>query len=139
VVWTFNAIPDRAPTIALAKEPEPQLRGTLLLQYKLEDDYGVVDAQATFERKSPATDKPASTEAESKPPRPLFDAPNFTLVLPQARAPARARPPRIIRASLGRRRRGNDARRPRRGQQRRPLGGAGYVVAGAGRSGISGR
>ena len=80
VVWTFNAIPDRPPTIALAKEPEPQLRGSLLLNYKLEDDYGVVDAQATFERKTPR----AGGE-RAKPPRPLFDAPDFTLVLPQAR------------------------------------------------------
>jgi uncharacterized protein (TIGR02302 family) len=80
VVWTFNAIADRAPTIALAKEPEAQLRGSLLLNYKVEDDYGVVDAQATFERKL-ASDKPAVAETESKPPRPLFDAPNFTLVL----------------------------------------------------------
>ncbi len=88
MVWSFNATPDRAPTIALAKEPEPQLRGSLLLNYKLEDDYGVVDAQATFERKPAATDKPAP--AEAKPPRPLFDAPNFTLVLPQARTRAGA-------------------------------------------------
>jgi uncharacterized protein (TIGR02302 family) len=83
VTWSFNATPDRPPTITLAKEPEPQLRGTLLLQYKLEDDYGVVDAQATFERKPAASDKP-----EAKPPRPLFDAPNFTLALPQARTRA---------------------------------------------------
>jgi uncharacterized protein (TIGR02302 family) len=88
VVWSFNAIPDRPPTIALAKEPEPQLRGSLLLNYKIEDDYGVVDAQATFERKLSATAKPAAPEA--KPPRPLFDAPNFTLVLPQARTRAGA-------------------------------------------------
>ncbi len=83
VSWSFNATPDRAPTITLAKEPEPQLRGTLLLQYKIEDDYGVVDAQATFERKPPASDKP-----DAKPPRPLFDAPNFALALPQARTRA---------------------------------------------------
>jgi uncharacterized protein (TIGR02302 family) len=88
VAWTFNAIPDRPPTIALAKEPEPQLRGSLLLNYKVEDDYGVVDAQANFERKPAATANPASTE--TKPPRPLFDAPNFTLVLPQARTRAGA-------------------------------------------------
>ena len=81
VIWAFNAIPDRAPTIALAKEPEAQLRGSLLLNYKVEDDYGVVDAQATFERK--VADGRAG--AQGKPPRPLFDAPNFTLVLPQAR------------------------------------------------------
>jgi uncharacterized protein (TIGR02302 family) len=78
VTWRFNAIPDRRPTIALAKEPEPQLRGSLMLNYKVEDDYGVVDAQATFEQKAP-------TASKTKPPRPLYEAPNFTLVLPQAR------------------------------------------------------
>ena len=85
VVWSFNATPDRPPTIALAKEPEGQLRGSLLLNYKVEDDYGVVDAQATFERS-----KPAAGTADAKPPRPLFDAPNFTLVLPQSRTRAGA-------------------------------------------------
>ena len=55
VVWSFNATPDKPPTIALAKEPEAQLRGSLLLSYKMEDDYGVVDAQATFERKAAVT------------------------------------------------------------------------------------
>jgi uncharacterized protein (TIGR02302 family) len=79
VTWRFNAIPDRTPTIALTKEPEAQLRGSLLLHYKVEDDYGVVDAQATFVR------KPAAGEVEGKPPHPLFDAPDFALSLPQAR------------------------------------------------------
>ncbi|MBX9826958.1 MAG: TIGR02302 family protein [Xanthobacteraceae bacterium] len=79
VTWRFTAVPDRPPTIALAKEPEPQLRGSLLLNYKLEDDYGVVDAQATFERKA------AASRPGGKEPRPLYEAPNFPLVLPQAR------------------------------------------------------
>jgi uncharacterized protein (TIGR02302 family) len=78
LTWTFSAIPDHPPTIALTKEPETQLRGSLLLAYKIEDDYGAVDAQAIFERK-PETAPPA------KPPRPLYGAPEFTLVLPQAR------------------------------------------------------
>ena len=78
LVWSFTAIPDRVPVIALAKEPEPQSRGALALAYKIEDDYGVIDAQATFERKPTA--KPAA-----KPPRPLYGAPDFTLVLPQSR------------------------------------------------------
>ena len=78
LIWTFKAIPDRVPTIALAKEPEGQARGALLLAYKIEDDYGVVDAQATFVR------KPAAN-ATAKPPRPLYGAPDFALVLPQAR------------------------------------------------------
>jgi uncharacterized protein (TIGR02302 family) len=76
--WSFTAIPDNAPAIALTKEPEPQGRGSLLLAYKMEDDYGVVDAQATFTLKPPANPEQAA-------PRPLFAAPDFTLVLPHAR------------------------------------------------------
>src|SRR5215831_1113139 len=48
IVWAFNAIPDKPPTIALTKDPEPQSRGALALSYKLEDDYGVAEAKATF-------------------------------------------------------------------------------------------
>ena len=81
LTWNFTAIPDRVPVIALTKEPEGQTRGSLQLVYKIEDDYGVIDAQATFERKPPAT-PPA---AGAKPPRPLYSAPDFTLVLPQSR------------------------------------------------------
>ncbi len=44
--WKFSAIPDRAPTIALAKDPERQARGSLQMSYKIEDDYGVTEAQA---------------------------------------------------------------------------------------------
>lgn len=74
LTWSFTAIPDRVPTIALSKDPEPQLRGSLQLSYKIEDDYGVVDAQATFERK---------TGNEGA--RPLYGAPEMPLVLPQSR------------------------------------------------------
>ena len=78
VNWSFNVVPDRTPTIALTKDPEPQARGALQLNYKIEDDYGVTDAQATFERKGgPGT--------QGKTPRPLYGAPNIPLVLPQAR------------------------------------------------------
>src|SRR5262249_56287612 len=51
LVWPFNAVPDRPPTIALIKDPEQQSRGSLLLSYRLDDDYGVAEAQATFARK----------------------------------------------------------------------------------------
>jgi uncharacterized protein (TIGR02302 family) len=78
VTYTFAATPDRAPTIALTKEPEPQLRGSLLLSYKIEDDYGVTGAQATFALKD-------RKGADGKEPRALFGAPDFSLVLPQAR------------------------------------------------------
>src|SRR5947199_8925951 len=46
--WRFSAVPDRAPTIALAKDPERQARGSLQMSYRLEDDYGVTEAQARF-------------------------------------------------------------------------------------------
>src|SRR5204863_250920 len=36
--WQFTAIPDRAPTISLAKDPEAAVRGALQLAYKVEDD-----------------------------------------------------------------------------------------------------
>ncbi len=78
ITWTFTAIPDRAPTIALAKDPEAQGRGGLLLQYKVEDDYGVVDGRATFERK-------AAAGIDGKEPHALFGAPEIPLVMPQAR------------------------------------------------------
>jgi uncharacterized protein (TIGR02302 family) len=77
--WKFTAIPDRAPTIALAKDPERQARGSLQLSYKIEDDYGVTEAQAHVAVRP--TDAPKPTTE----PRPLFDAPQFALVLPNAR------------------------------------------------------
>jgi len=77
--WKFSAVPDRAPTIALTKDPERQARGSLQMSYKIEDDYGVTAAQAHVAVRS--GDVPKS----SAEPRPLFDAPQFPLVLPNAR------------------------------------------------------
>ena len=48
------------------------------LSYKLEDDYGVVEAHATFGLKDGDGEK-------AQAPHPLFDAPDFPLILPQAR------------------------------------------------------
>jgi uncharacterized protein (TIGR02302 family) len=79
VNWQFTAIPDRAPTIALAKDPETQARGALQLTYKLEDDYGVTGAQAVVALKE------GGAGTAGNPPRALFEAPDLTLVLPQAR------------------------------------------------------
>ncbi|MGH6676598.1 MAG: TIGR02302 family protein, partial [Xanthobacteraceae bacterium] len=79
VTWAFNAIPDKPPTIALTKDPQEERQGALLLSYRLEDDYGVTKAEATFALK--AVDMPAHGEI----PRPLFGAPQFALILPQER------------------------------------------------------
>ncbi len=77
ITWPFNAVPDKPPTIALTRDPEQQNRGSLLLSYRLEDDYGVKEAQATFVRKDPP---PTGGTA----PRPLYGTPDFPLILPQA-------------------------------------------------------
>jgi uncharacterized protein (TIGR02302 family) len=76
--WKFSATPDRAPTIALAKDPERQARGSLQMSYKIEDDYGVTEAKALFAARR--GDAPKAADA-----RPLFEPPQFPLVLPNAR------------------------------------------------------
>jgi uncharacterized protein (TIGR02302 family) len=81
-LWKFTATPDRAPTIALAKDPERQARGSLQMSYRLEDDYGVTEAHAQFAARPGDAAKGAEAGKE---PRPLFDPPQFALVLPNAR------------------------------------------------------
>ena len=81
MTWAFNVIPDKPPTIELTKDPEQQRRGSLLLSYRLEDDYGVTEAQATFARKNDA-------DTGSEDPHPLYGPPDFPLILPQARTRA---------------------------------------------------
>jgi uncharacterized protein (TIGR02302 family) len=76
--WKFSATPDRPPTIALAKDPERQARGSLQLSYKIEDDYGVTEARALFAARRAEAAQGGET-------RPLFDPPQFSLVLPNAR------------------------------------------------------
>lgn len=78
-LWKFTATPDRPPVIALAKDPERQPRGSLQMSYKIEDDYGVTEARAQFAARAAEGDKNAA------PPRPLFEPPQFPLVLPNAR------------------------------------------------------
>jgi uncharacterized protein (TIGR02302 family) len=110
-LWKFAATPDRAPSISLVKDPERQARGSLQMSYKLEDDYGVTEARAQFaarnadaakssadasaaDAKAPDTKAPDTKAPEAKDknkeagktaPRPLFEPPQFPLVLPNAR------------------------------------------------------
>ncbi|RZN11092.1 TIGR02302 family protein [Bradyrhizobium genosp. SA-3] len=95
--WAFAATPDRPPTIALAKDPERQARGALQLSYKIEDDYGVTGADAHIALRPADTRdnvkdagkngaKENSKDADAKgAARPLFQPPQFPLVLPNAR------------------------------------------------------
>ncbi|MGJ5175780.1 TIGR02302 family protein [Bradyrhizobium oligotrophicum] len=78
--WVFSATPDKPPVISMAKDPERQARGGLKLSYKLEDDYGVTEARARI-----AARPPEGQSADAPPPRPLFQPPEFPLVLPNAR------------------------------------------------------
>ncbi len=75
LAWAFTAIPDRAPTIELTKDPEPQARGGLQLTYRVDDDYGVVDAQAKFAL------KPARPNGDV--PHALYGPPDAALLLAQ--------------------------------------------------------
>ncbi|MDN5003437.1 TIGR02302 family protein [Bradyrhizobium sp. GCM10027634] len=80
--WAFAATPDRPPTIALAKDPERQARGALQLVYKIEDDYGVTGAEAQVAPRTADTGKEGDNKTAA---RPLFQPPQFPLVLPNAR------------------------------------------------------
>ena len=84
--WAFAATPDRAPTIALAKDPERQARGALQLSYKIEDDYGVTGAEAQIGLRAADAGKDGIKDGDTKAAaRPLFQPPQFPLVLPNAR------------------------------------------------------
>jgi uncharacterized protein (TIGR02302 family) len=85
LAWTFKATPDQVPKIALLKEPEPQARGSLRLDYRIEDDYGATDAKAIFTLSKGDENAPPPS---AKPAHPLFGAPDFALALPPARARA---------------------------------------------------
>ena len=89
VVWSFQAIPDRAPTIALTKDPEPQLRGSLMLNYKIEDDYGVTEARANFALK-PQSATQLGTKPPASRPRARFTARPTCRWCCRRRAPAAA-------------------------------------------------
>ncbi|MEA2875648.1 MAG: hypothetical protein QOF14_844, partial [Hyphomicrobiales bacterium] len=73
-VFDIQAIPDRPPTIELKEQPKPNVRGTLSLAYKIDDDYGVIGAEARFDNPI-LRDKPVTG-------RHLVDPPHVGLALP---------------------------------------------------------
>lgn len=71
--YHLAAIPDRAPVVTLRGEPRANARGSLTIAYKLEDDYGIVGAEAEF----------ANPRVRGKPsPRSLAEPPRMPLSLP---------------------------------------------------------
>jgi len=84
--WVFYVIPDKAPTIKLSKAPERTRRGSLKLSYTVEDDYGVVSAEAKVKKvkaKNKADPSKAWARNVLKGPRPPLERPpKITLRLP---------------------------------------------------------
>ncbi len=87
--WAFYVTPDKPPKIALSKEPVRTRRGSLKLTYTVEDDYGVVSAEAKV-KKAKAKAKPADstkdwarTNVLNGPRPPLERPPAITLRLPR--------------------------------------------------------
>jgi uncharacterized protein (TIGR02302 family) len=85
--WVFNVIPDNAPKIALKNPPEQTQRGSLKLSYTVEDDYGVVAAEAKLKRTNSEDKKDpakawARTNALTGPRPPHERPPQLILRLP---------------------------------------------------------
>jgi uncharacterized protein (TIGR02302 family) len=77
--WRFAVVADTAPRIAFQAPPRADERGALVLDYRVDDDYGVTEARADSVR-------PAERSRPKVPePRPLYEAPEIRLVLPQGR------------------------------------------------------
>jgi uncharacterized protein (TIGR02302 family) len=76
--WRFTVEPDSPPEIELTDAPRVAMSGALHLFYALKDDYGVVGAFARF---APLSEAPMAEGV-----RPLYDAPEMPLSLPQLRA-----------------------------------------------------
>jgi uncharacterized protein (TIGR02302 family) len=78
--WVLSIVPDRAPEIRFAGPVEVSPRGVMLFKYAVEDDYGVVSAEARIERAAPAGDGGKTAEA----PIQIGKPPSFRLSLPRA-------------------------------------------------------
>jgi uncharacterized protein (TIGR02302 family) len=64
--WTFNVIPDHVPKIAITKPPERSPRGGLKVFYNVQDDYGIVSAEARIRRIAPKPDTSSTAWARPK-------------------------------------------------------------------------
>ena len=74
--YDIAAIPDNPPAISLRGEPRSNPRGALTLGYAVEDDYGIIGAEASFS-KPLIGGRPVTG-------RSLVDPPKMTLALPSA-------------------------------------------------------
>ncbi|MBY0361373.1 MAG: TIGR02302 family protein [Phreatobacter sp.] len=82
LTWRFEAIADTAPSIAFERAPQTDQRNQFVLSYKVEDDYGVKEAEATLSL------APSALALQREGARPLAVLPPLPLTLPQARTRA---------------------------------------------------
>lgn len=83
VTWRLAATPDQKPFIAFVRDPQTGQRNTLVLTYKVEDDYGVKSAEATFAAlppEKPFFPRPGAPEPQAG--QPLVPPPDFALTVP---------------------------------------------------------
>ncbi|MFG1277712.1 TIGR02302 family protein [Xanthobacter autotrophicus] len=83
LMWHFKALPDLKPSIAFAKDPQTGPRNALVLAYRMEDDYGVKEAEAVFAPLPP--EPPLFPRPGATPPKlaqPLVPPPEVKLSLP---------------------------------------------------------
>ena len=78
--WAFAVTPDTPPKISFVGEPKRAVNGTLELDYRIDDDYGVASARAVFS----LADEPAPDA------RPLYGPPDLPLALPRRGGKANA-------------------------------------------------
>ena len=81
--WQFQVIPDLPPTIALTQDPKQGARGSLILDYRATDDYGVASAEARFAL-AEVTQAKALKLADGTEIAPLGEAPKMPLKLPKS-------------------------------------------------------
>jgi uncharacterized protein (TIGR02302 family) len=81
--WALSIVPDRAPEIRFAGPVEVSPRGVMLFKYAVEDDYGVVSAEARIERAAPEAPKGDDGKTAEAPVQ-IGKPPSFRLSLPRA-------------------------------------------------------
>ena len=72
----LSAIPDTPPRIALVGTPKPNFRGSMSLGYTIQDDYGVVGAEARFTNPI-VRGKPVTGRALVEPPHGVLALPSL--------------------------------------------------------------
>ncbi len=93
--WHFTIVKDNPPTIVFTKKPHASPRGSLRISYRVNDDYGVIKADAHITKslirrdrfgKKITTTAPPSSPAPDNLLVPLGTPPTFALLLPKGKS-----------------------------------------------------